>query len=57
MATIFNSVTFYFFFGELPTKIKFFGMAFAITATVLLAVNASQQKGNTNVDNKEGGTT
>jgi len=40
-ATIFNTFTFYFGFGEIPTKIKFFGMSFVISSTVFLGINAA----------------
>lgn len=41
MATIFNTITFYFFFGEKPGCTKVIGMLFCITATVLLSVNSA----------------
>ena len=41
LASVFTSITFYYAFGEVPTKIKLFGMSFVISSTVFLGIHAS----------------
>ena len=57
MATIFNSITFYFAFGEKPSCSKILGMLFCINSTVMLGLNGVlQDKKNTVNDDVEGET-
>lgn len=42
LAIVFNSISFYFAFGEKPSLIKFVGMFFCICTSVLLALNGMQ---------------
>lgn len=56
MATIFNTFTFYFLFGEKPGGTKVIGMLFCITATVLLSVNSAMQEEDMTVEHVEGET-
>ena len=43
-ATLYNSVIFYFVFGEKVSKVKIFGMLFTVGCVVLLALDSSQKK-------------
>ena len=55
MASIFNSVTFYFAFGEKPSCAKFVGMFFCASVTILLGINSALQgsgDADTSVDSK-----
>ena len=41
MATLYNSVLFYFYFGEKLSKVKILGMCFTVGCVVLLALDSS----------------
>lgn len=53
MASIFNVTSFYFAFGEKPSKMKLFGMLFCVGTSVCLAIKAVQV-GNEKLENSNG---